>query len=122
MTKAIPHPKRLSRRGAYNGPEKSLSSELHDAGVDVDAVQVVPVIAAVGLGEIAVGVVEIPLTSRRAGIVARCRLRVHSELRHQPATDVLVVEVASDAKLRQLNLAGSKDLSRSRDRVVLWAV
>ena len=89
-----------------------------DAGLDVDAVQLVQVVAAVGLGDVAVGVVEVPLAARRAGVVARRRLRVHAELRHQPAAHVVVVEVAADAELRDLELARAEDLARARDRVV----
>ena len=80
--------------------------------------QHVEVVAAVRLGDVAVRVVELPLTARRARVVARRRLRVHAELRHQAAVDVLVVEVAADAELGHLELAVSEHLARAGDGVV----
>src|SRR5439155_9394719 len=69
-------------------------------------------------GDVPVRRVELPLATCRAGVVARRRLRVHAELRHQAALDVVVVKVAADAELRHLKLTRSKDLARSADGVV----
>src|SRR6266851_5969855 len=52
-----------------------------DAGVHVDPMQCVEVVAAVSLRNIAVGVVEVPLPPRRTGVVPRRRLRIQSKLR-----------------------------------------
>jgi len=48
--------------------------------------------------------------------------RSECELRHQPAADVLIMEIAADAQLRQLELAGSEHLSRTGNGVVLRTV
>ncbi len=82
----------------------------------------VPVVAAVRFGDVAIRVVELPLAARRARVVARRRRRVHAELRHQAHLHVVVVEVAADAELRQLQLARSEDFARPADRVVLRMV
>ena len=79
----------------------------------------VEVIAAVRLGDVAVRVVEVPLAARRAGVVARRRRRVHAELGHQPAAHVVVVEVAADAELGDLDLAGA---AASVDPSIVWSL
>ena len=66
--------------------------------------QHVEVVAAVRLGDVAIGVGEVPLAARRARVVARRHLGVHAELRHEAAAHVVVVEVAADAELLHLNL------------------
>src|SRR5262249_28627501 len=63
--------------------------------------------------------VELPLAATGAGVVARRGLRVHSELSHQARLRTLVVEVAAEAELRELELPVTEDLARARDRVVL---
>src|SRR5947209_7791106 len=80
--------------------------------------QRVPVVAAPSFGEIAVGIVEVPLPAAGTGIVAWSGLRIQPQLRHQPSADVLVVKVAADAELSYLHLVGAKDLARPANRVV----
>ena len=58
------------------------------------------------------------MTAPGAGVVARRHRRVHAELRHQAAADVLAMEVAADAELLHLQLARSSGLRRADERVV----
>jgi len=62
------------------GDEADVGHE--DACIDVDSVPHVEVIAAVGLGDVAIGVGEIPLAASGAGVVARRGLGVEAELRY----------------------------------------
>jgi len=98
-------------------PETDVRHE--DAGLDVDAIQRVEVVPAVRLGDVAVRVVEVPLPSRGARVVARRRLRVHAELGHQPGLNVLVEKVSSKSDLRQLDFVRPEHLARPGDGVVL---
>src|SRR5437016_12918656 len=82
----------------------------------------VDVIAAVGFGKVAIGIVQIPLAACGTGIIARRRLRVHPELSHDARLDIVVMEVAADAELRYLELVRAEDLARTADRVVLRMV
>src|SRR5258707_541026 len=93
-----------------------------DPRIDVDPMQCVEVVAAVSLRYIPVRIVELPLTARRAGIVARRCLRVQTELGHQAGTHIVIVKVASYTELRQLHFAVPEDLARSADRVILRMV
>src|SRR5215467_12333316 len=79
-------------------------------------------VSAVRLGQIAISVVEIPLAAGGAGIIARLRLRIHSELRQHPAANIIVMEVATEAEMRKLDFARAKDLARSTDRIILRMV
>ncbi len=89
-----------------------------NARVHVDAVHRVEVVAAVSFGQVAVGISQIPLAARRAGVVARCGFRIQSELRHHASAHIVVVKIAANAKLRELHFVGAKDFARSTDRVV----
>ena len=93
-----------------------------DAGVQVDPVPLVPVVAAVRLRDVAVRVGEVPLAARGTGVVARRHRGVHAELRHQPATGVLGVEIATDPELLNLHLAGAPALAGPDEGVVGRAV
>ena len=90
-----------------------------DAGFDIDPVHLVEVVAAVCLGDVPIRGIEVPLAACDARVVSRRRLRVHAELRHDASKYVVVMQVSAEPELRQLELAGSKDLARSDDRVVL---
>src|SRR5262245_5273958 len=79
-------------------------------------------VAAVCLGNVPVRVVQLPLAPAWAGIIAGSRLRVHAELGHQAALNVVVVKVAADTELRHLKLSRAEDLARSRNGIVLWFV
>src|SRR5208282_4155935 len=69
--------------------------------VDVDSVQSVDVVAAIGLCDIAIGSVEVPLALRRAGIVAWRRCGIHAKLGHEASSNLVVVEVAAETELLQ---------------------
>src|SRR5262249_4966373 len=86
--------------------------------LNIDAVQSVDVISAVRFGEVAIRVVEVPLTSSGARVVTRCSLRVHSELGHQPSHHILVEEIAAYPELGDLKLDVPEHLARARNRVV----
>ena len=84
--------------------------------------QHVQVVAAIGLGNVAIGVARshwprAGLASLRGVIV-----RVHAELGHEPAADVVVVEVAADAQLLDLHLVGAAGLAGAVESVVLGMV
>ncbi len=79
---------------------------------------VVPVVAAVGLGKIAICVVQVPLPAAHASVVARRGHRVLAELRHQPRVHVIDQQVATHAKLFQLDFLRAEHLARSADGVV----
>ena len=84
--------------------------------------QRVEVVTAVSLGDIAVGISQVPLSTRIAGIVARRGLRIHPELRHQARTHVVIVKVSTNSKLRDANFVRAEDLARSADRIVFRMV
>src|SRR5262249_61710327 len=75
------------------------------SGVNVDAVHLVKMLSAISLSHEAIGVVEIPLTAGRAGVIARLRLRIQAELRQHPAAYVVVMEVAADAEMCEVHFA-----------------
>src|SRR5579872_4320215 len=79
-------------------------------------------VSAISFGNVAVRGIEIPLSAGGAGVVARCRRRVHSKLCHQPGAYVRIMEVTANSHLRELNFIGTKDLTRSAYGVVLWMV
>src|SRR6185295_7396772 len=89
-----------------------------NAGIDVDAMHRVQVDAAIRLREVAVSVIEVPLTAGRARVVARRHRRIHAELRHEASARVPGVKVATDAKLLDLHLAGTPALRRPHQGVV----
>jgi len=70
-----------------------------DACVDVYAMLYIEVIAAIGLRDVPVCIREIPLSARRACVVARRGLGVKAELCHKAGPYIAVVEVAADSEL-----------------------
>jgi hypothetical protein len=58
----------------------------------------------------------------RTGVIAWCRFRIHSKLRHQPGADVVVVEVTANAELFQLNFVGAKQLTRTAHGMICGMV
>ena len=86
--------------------------------VDVDPVQRVNVIAAVGFCQVAVRIVDIPLSLGVTGVIAHGRCGVHAKLGHESGANVVVVEVAAEAELLQLDFVGAKELARPAHRVV----
>src|SRR6266850_7925909 len=93
-----------------------------DSGVDIDPMQGVEVVTAVRFGEITIGVVQIPLATRRAGIVARRGLRIQTKLRHQTRANIIIMKVATDAELRYLDFIGPENLARPADGVVFGMI
>jgi hypothetical protein len=79
----------------------------------------VEVIATIGLRDVAECIREIPLSARRACVVARRGLGVKAELCHKASPYIVVVEVAADSELGQLHFTRAKDFSRSADCVAL---
>ncbi len=61
--------------------------------------QRVEVVSPVGFGQVPIGIVQIPLPTRRA------------ELGHQAGTNIVIVKVAADAKLGHVDFVGPKDLA-----------
>ena len=93
-----------------------------DSGVDIDSMQCIEVVATVCLRKIAIGVIKVPLSARRAGVIARCGLRIQTELRHEPGTHIFIVEISLDTELRYLNFIGPGNLARPANRVVFGMV
>src|SRR5208282_4370050 len=93
-----------------------------DSRVEVDPMQSVEVISAIGFRNVAVSISEIPLSTRGAGVVARCGGRIHAKLRHDPGANVVKVKIAADAELRQLNFIRPKDLAGTSNRVIFRMV
>ena len=79
-------------------------------------------VTAVRFREVAIGIVQIPLALRRTGVIAWRRRGIHAELRHEPGANVVVVKIAADAKLLQLDFVGAKQFARPAHRVVDWFV
>src|SRR5579864_3659860 len=79
-------------------------------------------VAAVRFGDIAIGIVKIPLAARGACVVARSGLRVHAKLGHQTGANIVKVKVTADAKLRYLDFVGTKYFTRAADSVVFWMI
>ena len=82
--------------------------------------QVSEVVPGVGFREVAVGVARRPRPARHAGVIPRRHRRIHSELGHHPAADVLVIEVAADPQLLHLELVRAARIGRADQRVILW--
>src|ERR1039458_10163689 len=79
-------------------------------------------IPAVGLGDITIGVRQIPLPARIAGVVPRRGLGIQAKLRHQPRPHVVIVKVAANAKMRDTDLVRSEYLARTPNGVVLGMI
>src|SRR5262245_729889 len=90
-------------------PEADIGHE--DPGVYVDPMHLVEVVSAIGLSQVAVSIVEVPLAAGGAGVIARLRLRIHAKLRQHPAANILVVEVTAEAEMRKLDFARAKNLA-----------
>src|SRR5215472_8187807 len=75
-----------------------------DAGVDVNSVQRVNVISAVGLIHIPIRIVELPLAARIAGIIARSGGRILTDLAQHPRTNMVVVKISADTQMGKRNL------------------
>src|SRR5260370_34882105 len=80
--------------------------------------QRVEMVATVRFRDIPVSIIKIPLAARRAGAIARCRLRIQAKLRHYPGAEVIVMKVAADTKLRYLDFIGPENFARPAVRVV----
>src|SRR5258708_34278940 len=74
-----------------------------NSSIYIDAMQLIEVISAIRLREVAIGIGEVPLAASRAGVVARRGLRIQAELRHQPGADGVIGKAASTAKLRHVD-------------------
>src|SRR5208337_4403059 len=93
-----------------------------NASVDVDPIQRIDVITAVGFCQVPVRLVDKPLSLGVAGIIAhRCR-GVHAKLSHESGANVVVVKIAPEPELLQLDFVGAKNFARPTDRVVDWFV
>src|ERR1700730_17524845 len=68
-----------------------------DPRIHVDPMQCVEVVPAVGLRNIPVRIIELPLTACWAGVIARRRLRIQTKLGHQAGAYIVVVKVATNA-------------------------
>ena len=86
-----------------------------NARIDIDPIQGVDVVAAVGLCQITVRSVQIPLALGRTGIVAWRGCRIHAELSHQASANIVPVEVAAHAQLLQLDFVRAENFARSTD-------
>src|ERR1035438_2382734 len=73
----------------------------------------VEVVTAVGFGDVAVSVAEVPLADAGAAVIARRRGSKQPSHVQDPAANVLPVEVATDADLLLLELTGPVGLGRS---------
>src|SRR5271170_3394419 len=82
-----------------------------DAGVHVEAVLHVEMVAGVGLTYITIGVGKVPLSTRGTGIVAGRGRGVQTDLAQKAGPHSAIVEVAADSKVCQRSLAGPKDLA-----------
>ncbi len=61
--------------------------------------QRVKMIAAVGLVQVAIGIVQLPLPAGKAGIVARSRGGIQTQLAEHACTNMVVVKVAADSQV-----------------------
>ena len=82
-----------------------------DAGIDIEPVSYIPVIAAPRFGNILVRVGEIPLAAAGAGVITRSRRSKQSIHGQDAASDIVDVDVAANADLFKLPLIGTKSLS-----------
>src|ERR1700738_2115464 len=80
--------------------------------------QDVPVIAAIGFGDVAEGVPKVELAAVGAGVVARDAHRAGAELQHDAAARVLPVEVAARAEEAEVEFARAEGRSRADDGVI----
>ena len=93
-----------------------------DAGVHVQAVTYIPVIAAPRLREVLVGVFQIPLATVVAGVVAHGGLREQAIHGQDAAARVLDPDVAAEAGLLKLEFFRAVHFGRAHHGVVLGMV
>ncbi len=86
--------------------------------VEVDTVERVPVIPAVGLADVPEGRLEVELAVERAPVVPGNERRADAELHHHAAARVPVVEVPSEAHEGEGDFVISREGRRADDRVV----
>src|SRR5450755_1698082 len=89
-----------------------------NSSVHIDSVHRIEVVTAVSLRKVTVCAIEVPLPSRRAGVIARRGLGIEAELGHDPRANIVIVEIAANSKLRQLHFTRSEYFTRSADGVV----
>src|SRR5215469_9327041 len=125
-TYAIKEPRRVRGHiGGLVGPiievvvTKEADVRQENPCIHIDSMQGVEVITAVRLGNVAIRIGQGPLATCRAGVVARRCLRIHAELRHQPGTHVVVMEIAAHPELRSLDFVCPENFAGSADRVIL---
>ena len=82
----------------------------------------VEVIPGIGLREVPVGFLKLPLAHLAAGVIARRGGREHAVHREKAGLHVVPVEIASEAHLFDLELAGAEHLGRAVDRMVDWPI
>src|SRR6185295_11141067 len=75
-------------------------------------------VTAIRFADVPVSVVQLPLAASGTGIIPRSRLRIHAKLRHQPSANVVVVKIAADSDLRELDFVRSEDFARTADRMI----
>ena len=90
-----------------------------DPRIQVETMLHIEVVAGVGLRHITIGVSKFPLPTGGAGIVARRRRGVKTDLAQNVGMQIVHMEVAADSKVRKCNFVGSKDVARSDDGMVL---
>ena len=73
----------------------------------------IPVIAAPPLGDVFVGVGQIPLAAIDAAVITRGRGREHAIHEENSPAHVVDADVAADADLLQLEFVGTKSFRRS---------
>src|ERR1700690_1730283 len=66
--------------------------------------------------------VKIPLSLGVTGVIAYGCGRVHAELSHESSANIVVVKIASEAKLLELNFVGTEQFARSTHRIIDWLV
>ena len=80
-----------------------------DAGIHIDSVQSVEVIATIRFGDIAISIRQIA-TGRVPGLASLrgvvCEYMPNWVIK--PAADVVIVKIAADAQLRELHFVGTK--------------
>ena len=87
--------------------------------VDVQAVVHIEVISGIRLGEIPIGILQIPLAHRRTRVIARGGGREHAEHRQKARSHIVPVKVPAEAHLFDLKFSGAKLLGGTHDGVIV---
>ena len=87
--------------------------------VDVEPVGHVEVIAGIGFREVFVGALQVPLAHCLAAVVAGRGGREHAEHGQQARPDIVIVKVAAETDLLDLEFARAELLGRAVDGVIL---